>query len=54
MITFTQKIKTVSKIEATEENRFDSIRRIAAEKHRKSDADTTRNGYPDTEDKHPI
>lgn len=43
MITFVPKIKTVPKIEATKENRFDSIRRIAAEKHKKSDADTARN-----------
>jgi hypothetical protein len=54
MITFVPKIKTIPKVEVTEENRFDSIRRIAAEKHKKSDADTARNDRQDTEDKRPI
>ncbi|MBB6412523.1 hypothetical protein [Mesorhizobium sangaii] len=40
MITFVQKPETVVTTEATEESRFDRIRRIAADKHKKSDSDT--------------
>ncbi|MFD2054542.1 hypothetical protein ACFSQT_16040 [Mesorhizobium calcicola] len=40
MITFVQKPETVVTTEITEESRFDRIRRIAADKHKKSDSDT--------------
>jgi nucleoside 2-deoxyribosyltransferase len=38
MITFAPKPNAAPATEATEENRFDRIRRLAAEKHRKADA----------------
>ena len=40
MIVFAQKPQTVVTTETTEESRFDRIRRIAADKHKKSDSDT--------------
>jgi hypothetical protein len=40
MITFARKPETVVTTEKTEESRFDRIRRIAADKHKKSDSDT--------------
>jgi hypothetical protein len=40
MIAFAQKPQTVVTTEAAEESRFDRIRRIAADKHKHSDAET--------------
>ncbi|MER9952660.1 hypothetical protein [Mesorhizobium sp. M0047] len=40
MITFVRKPETVVTTENTEESRFDRIRRIAADKHKKSDFNT--------------
>ncbi|MBZ9676367.1 hypothetical protein [Mesorhizobium sp. ES1-1] len=48
MITFARKPQTVVSTEATAESRFDRIRRIAADKHKKSDSDlaTPQKGEP--------
>lgn len=54
MITFSQKTNILPETEAAGENRFDRIRKLAAEKHKKSDADTVRNDQQDAEDKRPI
>ncbi len=54
MIALVPKPNAISSIEATEENRFDRIRRIAADKHKKSDAGTIRRGPPKTGDKRPM
>jgi hypothetical protein len=54
MITFVQKTNILPETEAAGENRFDRIRKLAAEKHKKSDADTARNNRQDVEDKRPI
>ena len=42
MITFTPKTNVPSELDETEENRFDRIRKEAAERHRKADTDGTR------------
>ena len=42
MITFEPKTDVPPAREETEENRFERIRKIAAERHRKSDTDGTR------------
>ncbi|UVK46474.1 hypothetical protein BPNPMPFG_002131 [Mesorhizobium sp. AR07] len=52
MITFVQKPETVVTTETTEESRFDRIRRIAADKHKKSDSDTA--APPKSEPKRPM
>ena len=52
MITFVQKPETVVTTEITEESRFDRIRRIAADKHKKSDSDTA--APPKSEPKRPM
>ncbi|UVK51479.1 hypothetical protein DBIPINDM_004752 [Mesorhizobium sp. AR02] len=52
MITFVQKPETVVTTEKTEESRFDRIRRIAADKHKKSDSDTAT--PPKSEPKRPM
>jgi hypothetical protein len=54
MITFVQKANILPETKAAGENRFDRIRKLAAEKHKKSDADTARNDRQDVEDKRPI
>jgi hypothetical protein len=54
MIAFIQKPSAVPATEAAEENRFDRIRRIAADKHKKSDAGTIRRDPPKTGDKRPM
>ncbi|MCA0000039.1 MULTISPECIES: hypothetical protein [unclassified Mesorhizobium] len=48
MIVFVQKPQTVVTTETTEESRFDRVRRIAADKHKKSEPDpaTPQNGEP--------
>jgi len=40
MITFVPKPNGVPAVKPDEESRFDRIRRIAADKHKKSDSDT--------------
>jgi hypothetical protein len=42
LITFTPKANVPSVLDETEENRFERIRRAAAERHRKADTDGTR------------
>jgi hypothetical protein len=42
MITFVPKTNAPPAPEETEENRFERIRKVAAERHRKSDTDGTR------------
>ncbi len=42
MITFEPKTDVAPALEETEENRFERIRKAAAERHRKSDTDGTR------------
>jgi hypothetical protein len=42
MITFVPKTDVLPALKETEENRFERIRKIAAERHRKSDTDGTR------------
>ncbi len=42
MITFAPKTNVPPVLEETEENRFERIRKEAAERHRKSDTDGTR------------
>ena len=42
MITFVPKTDVPPALEETEENRFERIRKAAAERHRKSDTDGTR------------
>ncbi|MBZ9998008.1 hypothetical protein [Mesorhizobium sp. BH1-1-4] len=52
MIVFARKPETVVTTETTEESRFDRIRRIAADKHKKSDFDTA--APPKAEPKRPM
>ena len=54
MITFVPKPNAVPATEAAEESRFDRIRRIAADKHRKADAGTIRRDPQKTGDKRPM
>ncbi|MDN5925456.1 MAG: hypothetical protein L0I29_00055 [Hyphomicrobiales bacterium] len=54
MITFVQKKNILPETEVARENRFDRIRNLAAEKHKKSDANTARNDWQDVEDKRRI
>jgi hypothetical protein len=54
MIAFVPKPDAAAKTKVAEESRFDRIRRLAADKHRKSDAGTIRRGPQKTGDKRPI
>ncbi|WP_198021626.1 hypothetical protein [Mesorhizobium sp. WSM3224] len=54
MITFAPKPIAAPTTEAAEENRFDRIRRLAAEKHRKADAETVREDPQKVGDKRPM
>ncbi|MHA6646156.1 hypothetical protein [Mesorhizobium sp. A623] len=54
MITFAQKTNILPETEAAGENRFDRVRKLAAEKHKKSDASTACDDRQDVEDKRPI
>ena len=54
MIAFVQKPSAVPATETAEESRFDRIRRIAADKHKKSDAGTIRPDPPKAGDKRPM
>ncbi|WP_217576082.1 hypothetical protein [Mesorhizobium sp. GbtcB19] len=54
MITFAPKPNAAPATEAAEENRFDRIRRLAAEKHRKADAGTTCQDAQKAKDKRPM
>lgn len=54
MITFVPKPNAVPTTEAVEESRFDRIRRLAADKHRKTDAGTIRRDPQKTGDKRPM
>jgi len=54
MITFAPKPNAAPATEAAEENRFDRIRRLAAEKHRKADAAITCQDPQKAEDKRPM
>lgn len=51
MIAFEKKSVTPPNVEESQENRFDQIRRQAAERHRKSDADATRRRDGQTSEK---
>lgn len=54
MITFVPKPNAVPATEAVEESRFDRIRRLAADKHRKTDAGTIRRDPQKAGDKRPM
>jgi hypothetical protein len=54
MITFVPKPNSVPATEPAEESRFDRIRRLAAEKHRKADAGTIRRDPQKAGDKRPM
>ncbi|BCG96030.1 hypothetical protein [Mesorhizobium sp. 131-2-1] len=54
MITFVPKPSAMPASEPAEESRFDRIRRLAAEKHKKSDPGTIRRDPPKTGDKRPM
>lgn len=54
MIAFVPKPNTVAKTKAAEESRFDRIRRLVADKHRKSDTGTIRRDPQKPGDKRPM
>ena len=54
MITFGPKPNPVPATKPTEESRFDRIRRIAADKHRKAEAGTTSPDPQKAADKRPM
>jgi hypothetical protein len=54
MVTFLPKPNAVPATEAAEESRFDRIRRIAGDRHKKSDAGTIRPDPPKAGDKRPM
>jgi hypothetical protein len=54
MIAFVQKPSAAPATEAAEESRFDRIRRIAADKHKKPDAGTIGRDPPKAGDKRPM
>ena len=54
MINFAPKPNAVPAAKPAEESRFDRIRRIAADKHRLTDAGTIRREPPKTGDKRPM
>ena len=54
MINFAPKPNAVPATKPAEESRFDRIRRIAADKHRLTDAGTIRREPPKTGDKRPM
>ena len=54
MIAFVPKPSAAAKIKVAEESRFDRIRRLAADKHRKADAGTIRRDPQKAGDKRPM
>ena len=54
MINFAPKPNAVPAAKPAEESRFDRIGRIAADKHRQTDAGTIRREPPKTSDKRPM
>ena len=54
MINFAPKPNAVPSTKPAEESRFDRIRRIAADKHKLTDAGTIRREPPKTGDKRPM
>ncbi|MER9405967.1 hypothetical protein NKI36_18220 [Mesorhizobium caraganae] len=54
MINFAPKPNAVPATKPAEESRFDRIRRLAADKHRQTDAGTIRRELPKTGDKRPM
>ena len=54
MITFAPKPNGVPAVKPAEENRFDRIRRIAADKHKQTDTGTIRRDPQKAGDKRPM
>ena len=54
MINFAPKPNAVPATKPAEESRFDRIRRLAADKHRQTDAGTIRRETPKTGDNRPM